>query len=43
MISDGSFINIPKPHNINKEYGEECVFVKNTPDNASKILIILCV
>ena len=27
MISDGWFINIPKPSNINEEYGDECVIV----------------
>ena len=33
MISNGSFINIPKPYNINKKYGDECVIVKLTNDN----------
>ena len=33
MISNGSFINIPKPDNINKEYGDECVIVKITNDD----------
>ena len=33
MISNGSFINIPKPYNLTKENGEECVIVKITNDN----------
>ena len=33
MISNGSFINISKPYDINKEYGDECVIVKLTNDN----------
>ena len=33
MISNGSFINIPKPDNLNKEYGEERVIVKLTNEN----------
>ena len=33
MISNGSFISIPLPDNLNKEYGEECVIVKLTNEN----------
>ena len=33
MISNGSFISIPRPNNLNKEYGEECVIVKITNEN----------
>ena len=33
MISNGSFINVPKPKNLNKEYGDECVIVKITNEN----------
>jgi hypothetical protein len=34
MISNGCFINIPKPSNLNKEYSDECVIVKITNDNS---------
>jgi hypothetical protein len=34
MISNGCFINIPKPSNLNLEYGDECVIVKITNDNS---------
>jgi hypothetical protein len=34
MISNGCVINIPKPSNLNIEYGEECVIVKITNDNS---------
>ena len=30
IISNGSFISIPKPDNLNTEHGEECVIVKLT-------------
>ena len=33
MQSNVSFINIPKPYNVDKEYGNECVIVKITNDN----------
>ena len=33
MLCNGCFINIPKPNNINKEYGDECVIVKITNEN----------
>jgi hypothetical protein len=29
MVSNGCFINIAKPSNVDKEYGAECVIVKN--------------
>jgi hypothetical protein len=32
MISNGSFINIPKPWDVDIEYGDECVIVKITND-----------
>ena len=32
MISNGSFITVPKPDNLNTEYGEECVTVELTND-----------
>ena len=35
MISNGCFISIPKPGNLNKEYGDECVIIKITNDNES--------
>jgi hypothetical protein len=35
MISNGCFSNIPKPSNITKGYGDECVVVKITNDNKS--------
>ena len=35
MISSGCFIDIPKPDNLNKEYGDERVIVKLTNDNKS--------
>ena len=33
MISNGCFINIPRPYNVDKAYGDECVIVKLTNDN----------
>ena len=33
MISNGSFINIPKPFNIDADYGDECVIIKITNEN----------
>ena len=39
MISNGNFINIPKPYDINNEYGDECVIVKLTSGNETKTLI----
>ena len=33
MVANGCFINIPKPANIDKEFGDECVIVKITHDN----------
>jgi hypothetical protein len=33
MISNGCFINIPKPVNVDEEYGDECVIIKITNDN----------
>jgi hypothetical protein len=33
MVANGCFINIPKPANIDKEFGDECVIVKITNDN----------
>ena len=41
MLSNGSFINIPKPYNINEEYGDECVIVKLTTDNEPKLWLAL--
>ena len=37
MISNGCFISIPQPNNLNKEYGEECAIVKLTTDNRPKL------
>ena len=42
MISNGCFINIPKPFNVDTEYGDECIIVKITNDNEPQILIIIC-
>jgi hypothetical protein len=33
MKSNGCFIDIPKPTNINKEYGDACVIGKLTNNN----------
>ena len=33
MISNGCFISIPKPFNVDTEYGDECVVVKITNEN----------
>lgn len=33
MLSNGCFISIPRPNNLNKEYGDECVIVKITNQN----------
>jgi hypothetical protein len=33
MVSNGCFINIPKPNNINTYYGDECVVVNLTHNN----------
>ena len=41
MISNGCFISIPKPDNLNKEYGEECVIVKITNDNEPELCLAL--
>ena len=41
MLSNGSFINIPKPYNINKAYGDECFIVKLTTDNEPKLWLAL--
>ena len=35
MISNGCFISIPKPSNVDKDYRDECVRVKLTTDNQS--------
>ena len=35
MISNGCFIGVPKPDNINKEYGDEFVIAEITNDNES--------
>ena len=35
MISNGCFIGVPKPDNINKEYGDEFVIAELTNDNES--------
>ena len=40
MISNGCFIRIPKPNNLNKEYGEG-VIVKLTNDNEPKLWLAL--
>ena len=32
MISNGGLASVPKPDNINKYYGDECVIVKITND-----------
>jgi hypothetical protein len=37
MVSNGCFISIPKPSNIDKEFGDECVIVKLTNNN-----IVMC-
>ena len=41
MISNGCFISIPKPNNLNKEYSEECVIVKITNENEPKLWLAL--
>ena len=41
MISNGCFINIPKPSNVDKEYGDDCVNVKLTNDNKPYIYIYI--
>ena len=33
MLPNGCFISIPRPKNLDTEYGEECVIVKITNDN----------
>ena len=33
MISNGCVISIPKPFNVDTDYGDECVVVKITNDN----------
>jgi hypothetical protein len=33
MMSNGCFINISKPSNVDIEYGDECVIVKITNEN----------
>ena len=33
MRSNGSFINVPKPYNVHKDYGDEHVIVNITTDN----------
>ena len=35
MISNGCFIGIPKPSNVDKDNRDECVSVKLTIDNQS--------
>ena len=37
MISNKCFVSIPKPSNLNKEYGEECAIIKLTNDNRPKL------
>ena len=41
MISNGCFISVPKPNNLNKEYGEECVIVQITNENEPKLWLAL--
>ena len=33
MVSNGCFISIPKPVNVDTDYGDECVVVKITNEN----------
>ena len=33
MISNGCFVSIPQPNNVNTDYGDECVVIKITNDN----------
>ena len=33
MISNGCFINIPKPVDVDVEFGDECVIIKITNEN----------
>ena len=36
MISNGCFVSIPKPNNVDTDYGDECVVIKITNDNEPK-------
>ena len=33
LISNGCFISIPKPLNVDTDYGDECTVVKTTNEN----------
>ena len=33
MISNGCFVSIPKPVNVDTDYGDECIVVKITNNN----------
>ena len=41
MTSYGCFINIPKPFNVDTEYGDECIVIRITHENEPQILIII--
>ena len=43
MLSNGCFVSIPKPLNADTDYGDECVVVNTTHENAPSILITICV
>ena len=43
MVSSVCFINIIRPHYVDKDYEDECVIVELTTDNEQSIQIIIYV
>ena len=41
MLSHGCFISIPKPFNVDTDYGDECVVVKLTNETEPKLWLTL--
>ena len=42
MVSNGCFIIIHKPSNVDQAHGDECVVVKLSNDNKPQISIVIC-